>query len=103
MVHTACFVININIKYCLISYHLTTGYSEVSSSVESKEIVIMDKVVTCSEGWIRYLLSTALHTDEFTVSDDFYYSVKNLPTSYDEDDYIQFIKNWGTVSYELNY
>lgn len=96
----SCTIINV---HCLLQSSFYLGYSEVSESVQSKELVIMDKIVTCSEGWVRYLLSTAQHTDEFSVSDDFYYSVRNLPLSYDEDKYIQFIENWGTVRHTSMY
>ena len=65
--------------------------------MQNTETVIMDKTVVCNEGTIRYLTSTALNTD-FSISDDFYYAVKNLPRSYDQSAYLEFIDYWGTVS-----
>ena len=74
-----------------------SGYSEVTEEVQSQERVILDKTVICNKGNVRYLTSTALNTD-YSISDDFYYAVKNLPLSYDESTYIKFIQDWGTVS-----
>ena len=62
----------------------------------------MDKTVICNKGEVRYLTSTALNTDH-SISDDFFYAVKNLPSTYDQSKYIKFIKDWGTVSYKKNY
>ena len=61
----------------------------------------MDKTVVCNKGEVRYLTSTALNT-EHSVSDDFYYAVKDLPQEYDQLKYIEFIEDWGTVSLNSN-
>ena len=58
---------------------------------------MLDKTVICNIGRIRYLYDTALN-NHFSISDDFYYAVKNLDLTYNEDQYIEFIKKWGTVS-----
>jgi len=63
--------------------------------------VITDKEVICNIGTARYRLATALN-NQYSISNDFYYAVKNLPTSHVGDTntaaYKRFIDEWGTVS-----
>lgn len=79
---------------CIILYDL--GYSKVRDTIQSEQIVEMDVGITCSEGHVNMFLNTAKNRN-FSVSDDFFYSVKELPTQYDEKKYYKFIKDWGTV------
>lgn len=71
---------------------------------EQSRRVITDKEVICNIGTARYRLATALN-NQYSVSNDFYYAVKNLPTTatgHAEDPntiaYKRFIDDWGTVS-----
>ena len=77
--------------------HFIIGYSEAKERTSSRREVIMDKMVVCNAGRARYLLDTAFNND-YSISNDFYYAVKNLPASYVETSYMNFIEDWGTVS-----
>ena len=92
-------IVHINIESGFLNF---LGYSDARAvSVTSKQ-VIMDKTVICNEGEVRYLTSTALNTNH-SISADFFYAVKDLPPTYDQSKYIEFIKDWGTVSYKKPY
>ena len=58
---------------------------------------MIDKQVVCNIGKAYYYLDTALNND-YSISDEFYYAVKNLPASYNIPAYLSFIQQWGTVS-----
>ena len=77
--------------------HVIVGYSEARARTSSSKEVVMDKMVVCNAGRARYLLDTALN-NHYSISNDFYYAVKNLPASYVETSYMNFIEKWGTVS-----
>ena len=68
---------------------------------EQSRKVITDKEVICNIGTARYRLATALN-NQYSISNDFYYAVKNLPTTYagntNTNAYKRFIDQWGTVS-----
>ena len=84
----------------VLLYFICSGYSEAKSSTESVKEVKMDKEVTCNVGTVRYFWDTALN-EEYSVSRDFYYAVKNLPAVYNDDTRLQhllLIENYGTVS-----
>lgn len=58
----------------------------------------------CNSGTARYRLATALN-NQYSISNDFYYAVKNLPThaaarvgDTNTTAYKRFIDQWGTVS-----
>ena len=73
------------------------AYSSAKAGTEDKREVMLDKSVTCVRGHARYRLEKALHTN-WSISDDFYYAVKNLPLTYSHAEYLAFLDNWGTVS-----
>ena len=73
------------------------GYSSAKARTSVKHEVMIDTEVVCNVGRGRYLLDTALN-NEYSISRDFYYSVKNLPVTYSQQAYINFIRRWGTVS-----
>ena len=58
---------------------------------------MIDTEVVCNVGRGRYLIDTALN-NHYSISHDFYYSVKNLPAAYNRRAYMNFIQRWGTVS-----
>ena len=83
----------------LVSYfeHEIVGYSTAKAKTSSRREVMMDKEVICNVGRARYLLDTALN-NHYSIANDFYYAVKNLPRSYVKRKYMNFIEQWGTVS-----
>lgn len=81
---------------------ILSGYASAKSGTTDQKKVMLDKTIICNEGGVRYLYSTAIN-NEYSIADDFYYAVKGLPTTYDEDTYINFIIEWGTVCYSLPY
>lgn len=72
---------------------------------EQSRKVISDKEVICNTGTARYRLATALN-NQYSISNDFYYAVKNLPTAVEPartrdpntTAYKRFIDQWGTVN-----
>ena len=51
----------------------------------------------CNVGTALYRWDNALN-NHYSISDNFYYAVKNLPTAYVANTYKRFIDDWGTVS-----
>ena len=86
---------------CLASQNAPLGYQHAEAATSARDRVVLDKTVICNIGRIRYLYDTALN-NHFSISDDFYYAVKNLDLEYNEDQYISFIRRWGTVSSLIN-
>ena len=74
-----------------------SGYSAAKAETSTTKQVKIDKEVVCNAGRARYLLDTALN-NHYSIDDDFYYAVKNLPVEYDQTSYMHFIEHWGTVS-----
>ena len=56
----------------------------------------MDKKEICNFGALR-LKEFGITTSEPAVTAEFIGAVKRLPTSYNQNAYINFIEDWGTV------
>ena len=78
-------------------FHHFTGFSSARSGSQQSRQVITDKEVICNAGRARYRLENALN-NRYSISNDFYYAVKNLPPAYETNTYKRFIDDWGTVS-----
>lgn len=55
----------------------------------------MDQKKICNYGHVRYLTDA---TGIRKLKKPFYNRVKNLPKEYNIHDYMQFLRDWGTVS-----
>ena len=50
-----------------------------------------------NNGRARYQLDLA-RAKKYSVTEDFAAAVCSLPETYEQEDYLRFIENWGTVS-----
>ena len=72
---------------------------EVRDIAENQQTVIVQKTNTCSYGEVRYKLASALNgVSDYRLSDDFKYAIRELPSHYSVNEYMQFLDDWGTVS-----
>ena len=79
------------------SYKL--GMAKAEENTEKQKRVIIEKSLICNYGRARYLLENALAGIKgYELSESFKSAVSNLPETYDQQVYAQFIENWGTVS-----
>ncbi len=76
---------------------MVSGYSQAKAVVESQRKVMMYKETVCTVGTVQYDWETALNKDH-SVTERFFYAVKNLPINYRQKDYEEFLDNYGTVS-----
>jgi hypothetical protein len=76
-------------------FGLSGAMKTANQETAGKKRVYQDQKHICNYGQVRYLTDTrGIHT----VSKSFYDSVNSLPRDYSMEDYMKFIRNWGTVS-----
>ena len=82
--------------YKISLFHRFTGFSRARAGSETSRQVITDKEVICNSGTALYRWQAALN-NRYSISNDFYHAVKNLPAAYVQNTYKRFIDEWGTV------
>lgn len=93
-------ITNIIILYCLATlmgfqFGLSAAIKRAKEKTDKKKRVYFDQKQICNLGQVRYLTDRhGIHK----ISKSFYRSVRNLPIIYNEDKYMKFIEDWGTVS-----
>ena len=81
-------------------FSASAGMSQSSQHTETTESVVTASRKTCLYGQVR--LMDYFATPSLTI--EFVYTVRDLPSEYDEDAYLEFIDDWGTVScYKITY
>ena len=74
------------------------GYKSVENQTRDSEKVFYDFKRVCNRGEARYKMDSAYDLPGYTVTDDFAAAVCSLPEEYEQRKYLNFIKQWGTVS-----
>ena len=77
---------------------------KVEEKTKNDRKVIIQETKICNLGSVRYKDElTDYQMDPYLFSQGFKYAVRNLPQSFSSEDeitaYMNFIENWGTVSY----
>lgn len=76
-------------------FGLSAAIKRAKEKTDKKKRVYFDQKQICNLGQVRYLTDRhGVHK----ISKSFYRSVRNLPIIYNEDKYMKFIEDWGTVS-----
>ncbi len=83
-------------SYKAYAFSASSAFSQAKASTESSRRVMVDKKAICNYGALR-LKEFGIVTSKPAVTDEFIGAVKALPTSYNQNAYISFIEDWGTV------
>lgn len=76
-------------------FGLSGAIKKAEEHTARNKLVFLDRRQICNLGRVRYLTDAL---DIHRLSDSFYQRVKKLPLIYNVDEYMQFIREWGTVS-----
>ena len=75
-------------------FGLSAAMKSAKEKTAGRKRVSQDQKQICNYGRVTYLTAQGKHT----LSKVFYDRVKSLPMEYNLEDYMQFIKDYGTVS-----
>ncbi len=82
---------------CFSFFLVTTGYEKVNKETTTNKNVFFENKKVCNNGRARYQLDLA-RAKKYSVTEDFAAAVCALPETYNKQDYLRFVENWGTVS-----
>ena len=72
------------------------AYQAVAQQTSRHHYVFQDATTYCKMGHVRYSMNLA-SSDHYPVNREFAFDVCQLPTTYNQAVYMQFIEDWGTV------
>ncbi len=92
-----CVMVSMFNKFLALFFLVTAGYEKVNKETTTKKNVFFENKKVCNNGRARYQLDLA-RAKNYSVTEDFAAAVCALPETYEQDDYLRFVENWGTVS-----
>ena len=73
-----------------------TGYNKMEKETSKSHKVFYDEKKVCNRGRVRYQLDLA-RQKKYPVTEEFAAAVCRLPEQYNQEKYLKFIDDWGTV------
>ena len=83
-----------NIKDLIFLFRL--GYQEVQSGIETSRYVFYEEKTICNKGQARYRTELA-EIEKYPLDEGFVADACRLTAAYDENLYMYFLEDWGTV------
>ncbi|KAL9961596.1 hypothetical protein ACROYT_G030565 [Oculina patagonica] len=78
-----------------VAFSLSARYEKVNKETTTNKNVFFENKKVCNNGRARYQLDLA-RAKNYSVTEDFAAAVCALPETFEQQDYLRFVENWGT-------